>query len=238
MVLFPSSRRIWGIRQGFVSGVTNANMGIGLLNLIVTGNGTGAAMSAGTDTTDGARASHITGTSNVFARAGWWGSNVTARKYNPTLTFRFRLGAAQTSSNAMLYLGFINVTAQPTAGTSVLSTMLNTKIGALFGFRAADTTWMFMSNNAQATAVYTAQTGLPASGVTDATAHTLSITLNDTVPSINWSFDGVVQTPITDTTNSVPPSTTVLNPIMILEAQSATDISIKERFTYLSHDAA
>ena len=55
---------------------------------------------------------------------------------------------------------------------------------------------MFMSNNAQATATYTAQTGLPSSGATDATAHTLTISLNDTVPNINWSFDGVAQTAI------------------------------------------
>jgi hypothetical protein len=237
---YPSSGRIWGIRAGFSStaGSNNAaGLGTGLLAAPTQGNGTGVAIAFGFDTTDGNRANNVTGTSNVFGRAGWWGNQVVARKYNPTFTIRFRLGAAQTSSNAMLYIGLINVTAQPTAGTSVLSTMLNTKIGVLFGFRAADTTWMIMSNNAQATATYTACTGLPNSGATDNTAHTLSITLNESVPNINWSFDGVAQTAITDTTNNVPPSTTALNPIMILEAQSATSIGIFERWSQLSMDA-
>lgn len=235
---FPSSRRIWGIRQGFVSGAVNASFGQGLLNNIVAGNGTGAAFAGGTDTTDGNRGSWATGTSNVFARNGWWGGQVVARKYNPTLVIRFRLGAAQTSSNAMLYIGFINVTAQPTAGTSVLSTMLDTKIGALFGFRAADTTWMFMSNNAQTTATYTSLTGLPSSGATNSTVHTLVMTIEDTTPAIRWSYDGTVQTAITDTTNNVPPSTTMLNPIIMHEAQSATSLSLLERWSHLSMDAA
>ncbi len=233
----PSSGRLWGVRQGFAGGSVSSTIGTGMLNGITVGNGTGAATAFGTDTTDGPRSNSVTGTSNVFARAGWWGTCGTARKYNPTLTIRFRLGAAQTSSNAMLYIGFVNQSAQPTAGTSMLATYLNTKIGALFGFRPADTTWMFMSNNAIATATYTAQTGLPNSGATDNTVHTLSITLNDTVPNINWSFDGVAQTTITDTTNNVPPSTTVVYPIYILEAQSATSLSILERWSQLSQDA-
>jgi len=234
---YPSSGRIWGLRQGFVSGAVNASFGQGLLNNITAGNGTGSAVAFGVDTTDGPRNANATGTNNTFARGGWWAGQVVARKYNPTLTIRFRLAAAQTSSNAMLYIGFINVTAQPTAGTSMLATMLNTKIGVLFGFRPADTTWMIMSNNAQATATYTACTGLPSSGATDATAHTLSISLNDTVPNINWSFDGVAQTAITDTTNNVPPSTTMLNPIMMIEAQSATSLTLNERWSQLSEDA-
>jgi hypothetical protein len=235
--IFPNKTRLWGIRQGFISGATTPNAGIGLLYQAVQGLGTGSALASGTDSTDGARANFTTGTNNTFARAGWWSLNVTMRKYNPTLNIRFRLGAAQTSSNAMLYIGFINVAAQPTAGTSMLSTMLDTKIGVLFGFRPSDTTWMIMSNNAQATAVYTSLTALPASGVTDANVHTLSLSMSDSVPNINWSFDGVAQTSITNTTTQVPPSTTTLNVVMMLEAQSATDISIKERWTHLSQDA-
>ena len=118
----------------------------------------------------------------------------------------------------------------------MLNTYLNSKIGVLFGFRPADTTWMIMSNNNQATAVYTSLTGLPNSGATDTNSHTLSISLNDTIPNINWSFDGVAQTAITDTTNSVPPSTTVLAPIFILEAQSATTQQIWEHWSQLSMD--
>lgn len=236
--IFPNNGRLWGVRQGFVNGASNATFGLALLNPITVGNGTGPANALGTDTTDGPRLSTTTGTNNTFARAGWWGSAAVVRKYNPTFTIRFRLSAAQTASNAMLYIGLVNQATQPTAGTSMLSTYLDTKIGVLFGFRPADTTWMIMSNNAIATAVYTSLTGLPNSGATDTTVHTLSISLNDTIPNINWSFDGVTQTPITDTTNSVPPSTTLLYPIWILEAQSATSLNMFERWSQLSQDAS
>jgi hypothetical protein len=237
----PSAGRFIGYR-GPTSSSTSANLGVGMLNGVAAANGTGATSANGPTTTDGWRVNWATGTNNTFARAGWWQANAAAgtvvRYTNPTFTVRFRLGAAQTASNAMLYIGFINVTAQPTAGTSMLATLLNTNIGVLFGFRPADTTWMIMSNNAQATAVYTSLTGLPNAGATDATAHTLSISLNDTIPNINWSFDGVIQTPITDTTNSVPPQLTTLYPMMMLEAQSATSLTLFEHWSQLSVDSS
>jgi hypothetical protein len=136
----------------------------------------------------------------------------------------------------MLYIGFQTINAQPVAGTSMLNTYLNSKIGVLFGFRPADTTWMIISNNNQATAVYTACTGLPAAGATDTNPHTISITLNDTIPAIVWSFDGVAQTNITDTTNSVPPSATILYPCFMLEAQTATTQQIYEHWSQYSMD--
>jgi hypothetical protein len=233
----PTSGRLFGVRQGFNNQMINSTAGYGTLS-VVSGNGTGAAVALSQDTTDGPRANATTGTNNTFARAGYWGNCGTARKYNPTFTVRFRLGQAQTSSQGMLYIGFANQSAQPAAGTSMLATYLDAKIGALFGFRPADTTWMFISNNAQTNATYTSLTGLPNSGATDTSAHTISITLDDITPAIRWSFDGVVQTAITDTTNNVPPTATLVYPVFILEAQTVTGLQLIERWSQYSMDTS
>lgn len=244
MMGLPSTFRVYGVRyaMGGDNGIngTGVNQGFGLFGQgnIVVGNGTGASTGGiGVDTsTDGLRILWSTGTNNTFARAGWWGSQLNIyRQQNPTFTVRFRLGQVQSSSQGILYIGFINSSAQPAAGTSVLNTLLDTKIGVLFGFRSSDTTFMIMSNNAQGTATYTTA-GTPNSSATDTSVHTLAITLNDLVPAIQWSYDGVRMSDITDTTNSVPPSTNVVYPIAILEAQTATSLNWSERFSILSVD--
>lgn len=237
-ILRPSAGRIFGFRMGFNGQVANSTgYGYGLLTTVILANGTGVANATGTDTTDGSRVNWTTGTNNTFGRAGWWSGNVcVARKYNPTFTVRFR--SAQTiSANSILYIGLVNQATQPTAGTSLLNTYLNSKIGVLFGWRSTDTTPMIISNNNQTTAVYTSVPGIWNAGATDTNTHTLSISLNDAIPNINWSFDGVLQTPITDTTNSVPPSTTVLAPMFMMEAQTATNQQIFEHWSELSQDA-
>jgi hypothetical protein len=230
----PSGGRIVGKRIPFGAGGNNV-FGTDLLNTVTLGNGTGNTHQQSIDTTDGVRFLCTTGTNNTKVRAGWWGTANVMRKFNPTFTVRFRLNQAQASSQGILYIGFINVTAQPAAGTSMLNTLLDTKIGVLFGFRSSDTTFMIMSNNAQTLATYTAA-GTPNSSATDTIVHTLSISLNDSIPNINWSFDGVAMTSITDTTNNVPPTGTALTPIIMIEAQTATSLSIYEHWSQLSED--
>jgi hypothetical protein len=233
--IFPSAGRMYGAKVGF--GTTSTTNGVGLLQNVVQGLNATAAVS-NTTSADGNCVTHTTGTANTKARAGWWASTLcyTMRKFNPTFIVRFRLGVAQTSSQGIFYVGLVNQNAQPAAGTSVLDTYLNSKIGVLFGFRAADTTFMIMSNNNQAAATYTTA-GTPNSSATDANVHTLSISLNDTTPAINWSFDGAAMTSITDTTNCVPPQTTAIYPILILEAQTATGLTLIERWDQIYMDA-
>jgi hypothetical protein len=241
--IYPSGGKLSGIRMGFNggTGAVNSGSGTGLLTSVIIGNGTGATGTVqNTNATDGNNVGWATGTSNVFARAGWWSQSVggasVLRKFNPTFTVRFRLFQAQTSSQGMMYFGFVNQSAQPAAGTSMLSTYLDTKIGVLFGFRPADTTFMIISNNAQTLATYTTA-GTPNSSATDTSAHTLTLQITDSPAQINWWFDGVQMTSITDTTNNVPPSTTLLFPLAILEAQTATAISWFERWSQIYMDA-
>jgi len=90
-----------------------------------------------------------------------------------------------------------------------------------------------MTNNAQATATYT-NAGL---GAPDTNAHILDFQLIDSSAKISWSFDGVAQADITNV-NNVPPSTTAISPLFILEAQSATNLAIYERWSSISQDVA
>ena len=236
--VFPSGGKLYGIRQGFGSAVTT---GVGLFSAVTAGNGTGASGNAEiTNITDGNWMAWYTGTNNTFGRAGWWsyatGNSSTMRKFNPTFTTRFRLFQANTGGQGILYIGFVNQSAQPAAGTSMLNTYLDGKIGVLFGFRSTDTTFMIMSNNAQATSTYTTA-GTPNSSAFDTNAHTLTIQITDNPAQINWWYDGTQMTSITNTTNNVPPSTTLIYPIMILEAQSATALYLVERWSQMYMDA-
>jgi hypothetical protein len=232
----PSAGKMWGVRSGFNQGTGLANAGYtGLFGAVTAGNGTGVTNNTTTTSTDGNCAQCITGTNNTKGRAGWWGNSWLMRKLNPIFTIRFRLNQTQASSQGILYIGFTNQATQPTAGTSMLDTYLDGKIGVLFGFRSSDTVFKIISNNAQTLATYTTA-GTPNSSATDTNVHTLSIQITDSPAQINWWFDGVAMTSITDTTNNVPPSTTVLLHAFILEAQTATSLTMYEHWSQTSQD--
>jgi hypothetical protein len=224
-----------GARIGF--GAASTGNGIGMFQTTVQGGGAATA-SSNTTSADGNCVTHTTGTANTKARAGWWSNALcqVMRKFNPLYMIRFRLGQAQTSNQGIFYVGLQSLNAQPTTATSVLDTYLDTKIGVLFGFRSSDSVFKILSNNAQTLATYTTA-GTPNSSATDTTVHTLIIQITDSPAQINWWYDGTAMTSITDTTNSVPPQTTVLYPILILEAQTATGLTLIERWTKIYMDA-
>ena len=228
-VMMPSSGRLYGARMGFAS--TTTTNGLGILQAVAQGSN---ATAVGQITAvDGNHVVHNSGTSNNKGRAGWWGIGGTERKFNPIFTVRYKLGQAFTSANGILYIGLQNQASQPAAGTGVLDTYLDgaSKIGVLFGYRSVDTHRMIISNNAQTLATYTDLGVAP-----DGNIHTVSIQITDSPAQINWWFDGVAQTSITNTTNNVPPSTTQLYPILILEAQTATGQVITEHWSQISMD--
>lgn len=222
----PSTNRLYGMRQGFVSGQITTTCGQGLLGAVTAA--TNGTASSGVATTQGPRISYIT---NAVAnnRAGWLGVSIGWRALYPRIRFRFALQQTN-SANNRLYIGLVDTTTQPVSGTAIGDTWMDTRNGVALGYRTTDAGWMIISNNGSATATYTSA-GLPA---IDTNIHTFELWADDANARFLWTFDnGSVN--ILSTT--VPGSTTLLVPQFLLETAVATSYGMYELSTEVEQNA-